>query len=184
LALGNCGECRSRKYAFDESRALGIYQGPIRGAVLKIKHYQHEPLAIALGQRLAEVVRERPFPEAPELVVPVSMHWLTRLWQGANAAESLAVGAGRALRLPAAADLLVCRRWLKKQSSLLPSERRANVRNAWRVSRAYDIRGARILLVDDVMTTGATAHEAARALRKAGAAAVYVMVVARGTNRF
>lgn len=149
-----------------------------------MKHFQHEPLTAALGQRLAELVRERPFDREPELVVSVSMHWLSRLWRGTNAAENIARSLAGALQLPFANDLLVCRRLLRKQSTLLPIERRRNVRNAWRVSRAYDVRTARVLLVDDVMTTGATAQEASRALRQAGAAAVYVAVVARGTGRF
>lgn len=184
LATGNCGDCRGRKLHFDAARALGPYQGAIRSAVLKMKHFQHEPLTVALGQRLAELVRERPFDQEPELVVPVSMHWLARLWRGTNAAESVAGSLAAAHQLPLATDLLVCRRLLRKQSTLLPVERRRNVRNAWRVSRAYDIRAARVLLVDDVMTTGATAQEASRALRQAGAAAVYVAVVARGTGQF
>ena len=86
------------------------------------------------------------------------------------------------LGLPIATDLLVCRRWLRKQSTLKTDERRRNVRHAFRVSWRFNIRGARILLVDDVLTTGATAHEAARALRQAGAAAVYVAAVARSTH--
>jgi predicted amidophosphoribosyltransferase len=84
------------------------------------------------------------------------------------------------LQLPLALDLLLCRRWLKKQSSLSMTERLENVRNAFRTSSAFDIRGATILLIDDVITTAATASQAARALRRAGARAVYVAAVARG----
>lgn len=184
LASGNCGDCRGRKLLFDQARALGLYQGPIRDAVLKIKHYQHEPLAVALGIRLAELLVKQPFDEPPDIVTSVSMHWWLRLWRGANAAENVAWSVARTLRLPAATGLLVCRRWLRKQGTLLPTERRRNVRNAWRASRLCNIQGKRVLLVDDVMTTGATSHECARALRQAGAAAVYVAVVARGTGHF
>ena len=65
---------------------------------------------------------------------------------------------------------------------MLPSERLVNVRDAFRVSANYDVAGAEVLLVDDIMTTGATANEAAKTLRRAGAARVRVALVARGTG--
>jgi predicted amidophosphoribosyltransferase len=108
------------------------------------------------------------------------MFWPQRLWRGANSSETLAIAVARELKLPVASDLLVCRRFLRKQSTLRPDERRRNVRHAFRVSWRYDIKGARLLVVDDVMTTGATAQETARVLRDAGAASVVVAAVARG----
>jgi ComF family protein len=183
-ARGDCFECRSRKLRYDEARTLGIYEGPLRRAILQIKHPYHVPLAKALGQRLALCLRERPFTEQPDLVVPVPMHWLRRLWRGTNAAETLARAVSGELGLPLAAHLLVCRRMLRRQSTLSTDERWQNVRNAYRLAWGRRIDGRRVLLIDDVMTTRATAHEAARALRKAGAAAVYVAAVARGTGGF
>jgi ComF family protein len=165
---------------YDQARALGPYDGPLRQAVLKCKHARYEALAGGLGQQLARRVRELPFDRLPELVVPVPMFWLQRLWRGANAAEALAVAVATELRLPVATDLLVCRRFLRKQSTLRPHQRRRNVRHAFRTSWRYNIRGARLLLIDDVMTTGATAQETARVLKAAGAEAVYVAAVARG----
>lgn len=137
---------------------------------------------MALGCRLASLLAERPFPEPPELIVPIPMHWLSRLVRGTSAAETLARSLATAVSLPVAADLLHCRRLLKRQSLLLPSERLLNVKGAYGVSRGYDISGARLLLVDDVITTGATCDSAARALLKAGAAEVYAVSVARGTG--
>jgi ComF family protein len=179
---GPCPNCRGRKTHYDEARTLGLYDGALRQAVLKIKHAHHEPLAAGLGQQLAGRLTERPFTESPELVVPVPMFWLQRLWRGTNAAETVAMSLAGQLGLPIATDLLVCRRWLKKQSTLKTDERRRNVRHAFRASWRFNIRGTRILLVDDVLTTGATAHEAGRALRQAGVAAVYVAAVARSTH--
>lgn len=181
-ASGPCPNCRGLKLLYSEARTLGPYDGAIRQAVLRIKHAHYEPLAGGLGEQLATYIQRRKFAEPPELVAPVPMFWLQRLWRGTNAAETVAVSLARALGLPVATDLLVCRRWLKKQSTLKSDERRRNVRNAFRVSWRYGIRNARILLIDDVLTTGATAHEAARALHQAGAAAVYVAAVARSTH--
>ena len=121
-------------------------------------------------------------PKPPELVVPIPMHWLTRLFRGTSAAETLSRSLAATISLPFAGDLLRCRRLLKKQSTLLGAERRLNVKDAYAASRSYDISGARILLVDDVITTGATCDSAARVLLKAGAATVYAVSVACGTG--
>jgi len=147
-----------------------------------MKHHEQEHLAMALGRRLAAVLADRPFPESPELIVPIPMHWLTRLLRGTSAAETLARSLATATSIPVAGDLLYCRQLLKKQGMLLATERQTNVRGAFAASRRYNIAGARILLVDDVITTGATCDSAAHVLLKAGAAAVYAISVARGTG--
>ncbi|HEX5103682.1 MAG TPA: ComF family protein [Pirellulaceae bacterium] len=180
----DCYDCRGRRLLFEEVRALGVYQGPLRDVVLRIKHYHHEPLAAALGQLLAERMQQQPLFQPPDLIAPVPMHWLQRMWRGTNAADTLARSLARALGTRISGGLLVCRRMLRRQSRLLPEERRANVRGAFRVSRLSNVTGARVLVIDDVMTTGATAHEAARTLLAAGAASVNIAVVARGTGNF
>lgn len=179
---GKCADCRDRKFSFSEVRSLGLYENDVRQAVLRMKHHEQEHLAMALGRRLARLLESNPFTEPPELIVPVPMHWLTRLVRGTSAADTLARSLAVALSLPVAADLLYCRRLLKKQGMLLASERKTNVRGAFAASRRYDISGAKILLVDDVITTGATCDSAAQALLEAGAAAVYAVSVARGTG--
>ncbi|MBC7856181.1 MAG: ComF family protein [Pirellulaceae bacterium] len=179
---GDCAGCRAAKFGFSAVRSLGLYAHDVRHAVLRMKHHAQEHLAMALGRRMGTLLAERPFPEPPELIVPIPMHWLSRLVRGTSAAETLARSLATAVPLPVAADLLHCRRLMKKQSTLLGAERQSNVKGAYGVSRSYDIRGARILLVDDVITTGATCDSAARVLLKAGAAAVYAVSVARGAG--
>ena len=176
---GPCPNCRGRRLQYDEARAIGLYDGLLRRAVLQIKHSHFEALAAGLGQRLAQRLCEQPFQGPVQIIAPVPMFWLQRMWRGANAAETVAQSVAGQLGLPLAIGLLVCRRWLRKQSTLKTDERRRNVRGAFRTSWRYNIRGARVLLIDDVMTTGATAQEAARALRAAGAASVVVAAVAR-----
>jgi ComF family protein len=178
----DCYRCRGEKQAFQEARALGPYAGPIRGAVLKSKHHQHTLLAHGLGAMLACQIRERPYSPMPEIVAPVPMHWLKRIWQGTNPAASIAWSVSQGLGVRIATHLLICTRILRRQSTLNAKERRENVRDAFRVSWRYKIRGCNVLLVDDVMTTGATANEAARVLREAGAASVCVATVARGNS--
>jgi predicted amidophosphoribosyltransferase len=99
--------------------------------------------------------------------------------RGTNEAAVLSQVVADHLRLPEAGDLLVCRRHIQQQHELNTADRRKNVRGAFRKSWGYDIHDARILLVDDVLTTGATANEIARVLCAAGAASVSVAVVCR-----
>ncbi len=193
---GPCPSCRGVRYAFDGALALGMYDGPLRRAVLKTKHARHERLAVDLGRQLGIALRQRwandeecrvrldaTTPSSQLLVVSVPMFWLQRAYRGANGAERMAAGVAEILGLRSSPETLVCRRFLKKQSELKPAERRRNVREAFRTSRWQSIKGRRILLIDDVLTTGATAHEAARALKHAGASEVYVAAVARGTGQ-
>jgi len=179
---GNCGDCRSRKLRFTAARTIGPYRGALRTAVLKGKHALHEPLVKALGQRLAETIRRLPFAELPDLVVPVPTHWLKQLWRKTNPASTLGEALSRQLGIPWAGRALICRRFLQRQASLTPPERRKNVRGAFYARNSSRLAGKRILLVDDVMTTGATANEGARALLAAGAAAVYVATVSRSSD--
>ncbi|WP_425618383.1 ComF family protein [Anatilimnocola sp. NA78] len=176
---GTCVTCRERKPAYDATRTLGIYEGMLRQAVLRMKHRAYELLAKQVGELLAERVREMPFTPAPSVVVPVPMHWLKRLWRGTNAAESLASSFAAALKVPLVSDLVRCKKWLAKQHHLPPSQRFDNVRHAYALGWGFDVRGANVLLVDDVVTTGATTHAIARVLKKAGAERVYVAAVAR-----
>jgi ComF family protein len=124
-----------------------------------------------LGARLAEL--------RADVIVPVPMFWTRRLLRGVNSPEILAESLAGRLDLPVLRRVLVRTRNTLPQFSLPPSERFPNVRGAFRVRRGYDLSGARVLLVDDVLTTGATSSEAARALRSAGAEAVLVAVAAR-----
>jgi len=181
---GNCANCRGSKLLFEQARTIGPYHGTLRQAVLKAKHSSFEALAVALGQRLAEAIELSPFEESPDLVLGVPMHWLKRAWRGTNPAGTVAAAVARRLKLPLVSGALRCVRLLRRQATLTPPERRRNVRGAFRVSRRARVASKRVLLVDDVMTTGATAHEGSRALLEAGAAAVYVATVARSSPEF
>jgi ComF family protein len=156
----------------------------LRDAVLLAKHAANEPLASALGERLAESIIQMPFPQLPQLVVAVPMHWLERLKRRSNQASAMAEALARRLELPYVSRVLFCRRRMQRQARLASHERRRNVRGAFIAWRKRAVTGKRVLLVDDVMTTGATAHEASRRLLAAGAACVYVATAARSAADF
>jgi ComF family protein len=179
----DCAHCAGRRWNFHGVCRLGEYARLLREAVLRAKKATGDPISAALGKRLAKDVDVRlhagDMGERIDLVAAVPAHWGRRLWRGTNEAAILAQSLAWKLKLPLANDLLVLRRRIAKQSDLPIAQRRRNVRGAFRLSVGYNIRDARVLLVDDVMTTGATVNEISRVLRQAGAEQVLVAVVAR-----
>jgi ComF family protein len=176
-----CFRCRGRgrKMWFDETVSAGLYEGRMRQLVLKMKSDQGDPVSLAMGNLLWDLRSERLMALGADVVVPIPLHWRRRLKHRTNSAAVLGeVLAGR-LRVPLADGLLRRQRHTLPQSELTPPKRWENVRQAFSVRAAYHLKQAHVLLVDDILTTGATCSAAARALRKAGAAKVTVAVVAR-----
>jgi ComF family protein len=170
--------CRTEKFAFSSVTALGAYESSLRQAVLELKRPGAEPLTMALGGALADCIGSRG--PLPDVAAPIPTHWLRRFGQRVNAAELLAETAAARLRVAVWPHLLAVCRLRRRQHLLTPTERRHNMRGAFRLKAGYDVAGARVLIIDDVLTTGATAHAAAKVLKQAGAAEVTVAVVARG----
>lgn len=151
----------------------------LRDSVLQMKQSSGEALTLSMGRLLGEHL-SRNLANTPSHLVAVPTHWTRRLGRKVNCAEILLESVAAKLGARSFPKLLRCRRKTSKQGTLLPNERRKNVRGAYGVSTGYVIRDAKVLLVDDVMTTGATANEIAKVLRRAGAASVEVAIVARG----
>jgi predicted amidophosphoribosyltransferase len=174
-----CYRCRGRKIWFDATIALGHYDGLLRDIVLRMKDAPGDALSLAMGRVLVNERRTQLAEIDPDVVAPIPSHWRRRIVHQTNSAAILAEVVAGDLRRPLAERLLRRRRHTKRQSDVNPSERWRNVRSAFAVRAGYHLRAAHVLLVDDVLTTGATCSEAARALRKAGAARVTVAVIAR-----
>lgn len=175
----DCARCRPRNFRFDHVWTMGIYRDTLREAIICMKRQYYEPLVFAVGQLLAECLTDQLEIVAPDYVVPMPIHWSRRWSRGMNVAELLVEAMHRKLRIRPAKKLMSCCRKMKKQGTLGPPQRVTNVKGAFRVSAYYDIKNTYVLLVDDVITTGATANEAAKSLRRAGAARVDVVVAAR-----
>lgn len=174
-----CAHCRSLPQRYASVAALGAYRGGLRAVVLRLKR----PGAEALGAALADLLWMERGSElralAPDFVAPIPMHWRRRLARGANSAQRLAVRVARRGGWPLVEGALVRRRATRPQAALPPRQRLRNVRGAFALGRGLSLGGARVLLVDDVLTTGATTGEASRVLLRSGAASVGVAVLAR-----
>lgn len=177
-----CPHCHNLPLHFDRAWTLGSYAAELRDAVLRSKHARDEPLS----QALAELLWQRRGAALAELnitaVVPIPMHWRRRLSRRTNSPEVLAEALARHLRAAYVGRGLRRRRATREQSYLDRDARRRNVRQAFTVGRRRPWDGAHVLLVDDILTTGATCSEAARMLKRAGAAQVSVVVIARSQN--
>ena len=179
-ATGQCRSCRGRCRDWDGIVVLGGYGGLLRDAVLRAKHPRGDDVAAALATLLHRHHAATIASWAPDVVVPVPMHWWRRVVRGTSAAEVIAGRLGGLSGLPVR-RLLRRTRATVMQNRLPFGERRANVRDAFG-GRRRGVAGMRVLLVDDVVTTGGTLSACRRALSTAGAAAVHVAVIARADH--
>lgn len=183
---GDCPYCRNRPWAMGRVFAFTTYSGTALRIARYIKEARCEPLACQIGIAMAEwLVRHQPFSMAHyDIVVPIPQHWYRRLTHRYNQAEVLARQLAQQLDGNLALRYLNRSRWTQKQGMKTISERRINVLGAFSVPspRRRSIAGKRVLLVDDIMTSGATMNEAARAFREGGACHVDGVIFARGVG--
>ncbi|HEY5314292.1 MAG TPA: phosphoribosyltransferase family protein [Pirellulales bacterium] len=181
-ASDGCIVCRKARFKFAAVRALGDYEGALRMAVLRLKHPGHEPLVAALVELLWRRSGAELAAAGFDAVLNTPMHWWRRTRRGTCAPELLASDLAARLNIEHLPRALACRRLRPSQGTLGRQQRLANVRGAFAVRRGYQLEGTRLLVVDDVLTTGATASELARMLKRAGAATVWMAVLARAAG--
>ncbi len=178
-ALGaDCERCRRRGLAFTRAAAVAVYAPPVREVIHAFKFKGLTAAAESLAAMMAERCRAAHFPSQIDAVVPVPLHRRRLRERGYNQAEMLARGVARRLQAPLRLDILVRLRYTPAQARLPHIQRLTNPGGAFAATASLS--GATVLLVDDVMTTGATLSDCARALRAAGARRAYALVFARG----
>ncbi|HZS82650.1 MAG TPA: ComF family protein [Stellaceae bacterium] len=172
-----CGACIADPPAYDRARAVFRYDERSRGLVLALKHGDRTHGAPAFGRWMrragAELLAEA------DLMMPVPLHWTRLFARRYNQAGLLAHAIRAAGGPPVAADWLRRRRRTPSQGHRNRTARADNVRGAFTLRQGRSVAGARIVLVDDVFTTGATVAECARVLRRAGARRIDVLTLAR-----
>ena len=180
-----CMLCQRTEPPFERAVAYGSYDGGLRDLIHLLKFQQVRPAAAVLGRMLAETIGDldEAMTAGTITVVPVPLHARKQAQRGFNQAEMIARSALQQLSCPERFELsigvLVRRRETGSQIGLTRHQRRENLRGAFAVSGATQIVNRDILLIDDVYTTGTTASECARVLRRAGAVRVWVATVAR-----
>ena len=173
-----CAACRAVSPAFALARSPWQYAGPLREAVREFKYHRRWRIGRWLADEMAALAQSA-FPlDEIAAVLPVPLHWLKERLRGANAVGQLARPIATALGKPYLPSALRRTRWTRAQTDLSWRERRQNVQRAF-VARPRGIQGKAVVLVDDVLTSGATANACALALREAGARRVFVLAAAR-----
>ena len=177
---GLCGLCRLGLNSFDGAYSFGSYEGELRTLIHLFKYGKVQTLAGPLGKLLA---RALPREQTYDLIAPLPLHWFKRWQRGFNQSELLAREISRRIGVPVRKPIRRVRN-TKAQAGLTNAKRRDNVARAFRVKSRQSLDGLRVLLIDDVMTTGATSGACAAALKKAGARHVTLLTLARVDRRF
>ena len=174
-----CGACAALQPAFDQARSVFVYDSASRDLLLAFKHADRTDTAPTFARLMAHAAAEM-LPYAT-VIVPVPPHHRRLLARRFNQSALLAQAIGRETAIKAIPDFLVRTRHTPSQGGLSATARRRNVTGAFAVRKEIEdsARGARVLMVDDVFTTGATVGACATALRRAGPAAIDVITLAR-----
>ena len=178
-AEGKCALCRYGIRGFDDAYCYGQYEGTLRELIHLYKYTGVQTLAKPLARMLAAAL---PRDLRMDVITPVPLHWRREWRRGFNQSQLLAKCLSKRIGLPAA-RLLRRVQATSVQAGLSNTDRRKNVSKAFRCLRTAKVEGKRILLVDDVMTTGSTGAACAQALKKAGAARVTLLTAARVDRR-
>jgi len=177
--LAYCPGCQRHRFAFQLARSYGLYEGPLARAIVLLKHEQIEPLGAWFARRLVEVVQKEAERLTADVIVPVPLHRQRVRERGYNQVDVFGRPLAGSLRLPYRPVLLMRSRPRPERHLLRTDERWEAVRGAFAIRQGGRVDNSRILLLDDVMTTGATLDACSRALREAGAKSVLGLTIAR-----
>lgn len=174
-----CRQCRGKGLRFDSVTCLGMYESHLKTAILGAKWAYSAVRINSLGRLLASARRTELATLNVEVILPIPDHWRRRIWKRFNAAGLIAFEVAAGLGVRCEWRDLARARPTRQQKRVAHSHRFENQRGSFRLMNAAAYRGRRVLLVDDVVTTGATCSEASRLLKEAGCLEVHVAALAR-----
>lgn len=177
-----CGTCLTATRPFERARSALGFDGPVQDLIHRFKYGKKTHLSRPLGLLASGFLECLRIDAAADLIVPVPLHDRRLRARGFNQAHLLGAVVAKRWGIPLAADNLRRIRWTEPQTGLAAADREQNVRGAFGVVRPERFEGRRLLLVDDVFTTGSTVTECARALKTARAREVSVLTVARALS--
>ena len=181
--VDDCLHCRHGRWPARRVNSFGVYEGTLGKAVVLMKQPGSEPLSHSLGKEMGRWLDRISGQGAFDLVVPTPKHWVQRIARAHNSSELLAEQIGLALQTPVGRHVLARIRSTAKQGTLMRHERADNVKGAFKIAYNTKLQGKRILLIDDILTSGATAAEMVSVLLAAGAKHIEVACLARGIGQ-
>ncbi len=175
-----CLECKRKKYSFEFSRSIGIYNKVLKKCIHLFKYYGEKKLAIPLGKLMVDyLLKNVEFIKKIELIIPVPLHNSDLKKRGFNQSVLLGKAIGDYFSVPVREKVLIKKKLTPFQVNLSKKERERNILRAFSVEKPEEIEGKNILILDDVFTTGSTVEECAKELMKAGANNIFVLTLAR-----
>ncbi|MCD6168994.1 MAG: ComF family protein [Candidatus Latescibacteria bacterium] len=177
-----CAMCQQRGWTFRQVGVLADFQPPVQQLIHLLKYKGKRSVGTRLGAMLSQALQGRPQWQRADLIIPVPLHRSRLRERGYNQSLLIAKALAERLQKPLRQELLVRRRNTRSQTKLNVAQRVENVSGAFQVKYPVEVREKRIILVDDVITTGATADACSRSLVNAGAKEVLVAAVATPIN--
>ena len=173
-----CSECRHRERKFIRGRSVFLYNAQMKNSLLRYKYYGSREYGKYYAESMCRYVGRDIKSWRPDVIIPVPLHRRKKKMRGFNQAADLAERIGKILGIPVAEDVIYKSRETRSQKKLDAEERKKNLRNAFRA--AVPVTGLRILVVDDVYTTGSTVEAMAECLLENGAKAVFFVTLCTG----
>jgi len=175
-----CRECRTMRRYFTFARAVGTYEGVLKKAIWLFKYEGKTGLQNILGHLMVDSIIHLEWINKIDIIVPIPLCKARLRKRGYNQSALLAGFIGKKLSIPVSRNNLKRIKATITQASLKRNQRIRNVYNAFCIQQPKEFSGKRVLLIDDVFTTGATSNECSRILKKSGASDIFVLTIARG----
>lgn len=176
-----CDDCKIKKHEFLQGKSVFLYKGDMKKSIYAFKYRKRQEYAKAYANEMILSLEWWIRKIQPEAILPIPIYFLKKKKRGYNQAELLADELGNYFKLPVEKRLLVRTRNTRPQKELSEQERRNNLKNAFKIV-GNDVKLKKILMLDDIFTTGVTIDSAAQVLKDAGVEEIYVISLCIGNN--